>query len=134
MIYRISINRQKVRGYVGVFADEKINGNVYEVSVSADIVRPDTAADDVSATLNYADISTIITRIMTQPLDLIETAAYDIGCSVARCADGYDIDLCKVTVRVAKFNPPIPDAVMESASVEVTLDKPYLVSKGIIVA
>ena len=74
------------------------------------------ASDDLGDTINYAEVYRAVRRVMERPpRNLLETVAQDIADAVL---GGFPVDA--VRVRVRKTQPPIRDARLASAGVEVT--------------
>ncbi|MDE5634186.1 MAG: dihydroneopterin aldolase, partial [Muribaculaceae bacterium] len=113
----IEIDRMKVRANHGVFPQERIVGNDFEVSLSVEIEpdEMDRAAleDNASLTVSYADLADIISGIMADPADLLETVALRIRNSVI----GSFPQVVAGRIKVAKIPPPIP-VPMARAAVE----------------
>lgn len=117
----IEIDRMKVRANHGVFSQERIVGNDFEVSLSVEIEpdEMDRAAleDNASLTVSYADLAEIISNIMADPADLLETVALRIRNAVT----GTFPQVVAGKIKVAKITPPIPVA-MARAAVELRWD------------
>lgn len=117
----IEIDRMKVRANHGVFPQERIVGNDFEVSLSVEIEpdEMDRAAleDNASLTVSYADLADIISGIMADPAELLETVALRIRNSVI----GSFPQVVAGRIKVAKITPPIP-VTMARAAVELRWD------------
>lgn len=115
MILTVAVNGMKFNARHGLLPQERTVGNDFEVSVSVDIVTDEQAmlSDSMDASVNYADISDIIRRVMQDPCGLIETVAARIRRTIV---DAYPSVVSGV-VTVKKLTPPIPSSRMESASV-----------------
>ena len=113
----IEIDRMRVRANHGVFPQERIVGNDFEVSLSVEIEpdEMDRAAleDNASLTVSYADLADIISGIMADPADLLETVAMRIRRTVTRTFP----QVVAGKIKVAKITPPIP-VTMARAAVE----------------
>lgn len=120
----IEIDRMKVRANHGVFPQERIVGNDFEVSLSVEIEpdQMDRAAQEDNATLtvSYADLAEMISNIMADPADLLETVALRIrnavACSFPQVVAG--------KIKVAKITPPVP-VTMARAAVELRWDSSH---------
>ncbi len=113
----IKIDRLKVFARHGVLPQERVVGNDFEVTVSviADLCEEQIENDQLSATVNYADLVEEVRLEMAVPSLLIEHVAWRIVRSIVdRHAE---VESCRVTV--AKLLPPIPSAQMKSASVTI---------------
>ncbi len=109
----IEINGLRLYARHGVMEQERLVGNEFEVTVhlkaSVDEALTD---DDLSATINYADVVELIRQLMSQPSRLLEHVAYRIKCAIT---DRYPKVIAGM-IRVAKLTPPIP-ADMDSVAV-----------------
>ena len=102
----ISIKDIEVYAYHGVNEDEKEKGQFFYVSADlfCDTARAGTS-DDLSATVNYADVAMRIVDIMTENrFDLIESCAETIARSILRENEA----VSGVAVTVRKPQAPIP--------------------------
>lgn len=89
----------------GVLAHEKVDGNDFEVDVTAviDILRA-ARSDDLSHTLDYGRAALIVGDVMHgASVDLIETLVYRIGDELMSAFPA----MRELTVAVRKLNPPI---------------------------
>lgn len=123
MTVTISIDRMAVHAPIGVYDFEKRYGNDFEVTatVVADIPADRLEADDLEATLNYAEVAAIVNDTMQQPLDLIETAALRVARAVRDYGHTRGVAVMSVTVSVAKLRPPIEGLDVPRASATVTI-------------
>lgn len=113
----IEVNRLRCRANHGVLPQERVVGNEFEVSLR--LVYPAlkaVAEDDLSATLDYAAACAVVKEVMAEPSALLEHV-----CGRLRSALLARFPLIGAgMVRVAKLNPPIPSAQMESVAVELS--------------
>lgn len=94
----------RVYAYHGVMPQENKVGNIYTVNVSLDL--NDCAAamtDDLSLTVNYAEVVGLIKAEMAKPAKLLEALAYRIAKSVI---DNYSM-VDSVELSIEKDNPPV---------------------------
>ncbi len=112
----IEINGLKIFTNHGVLTQERVVGNKFEVSLRLDYDFAEAAVhDDVALTVNYAEATDIVSRVMTVPCGLLEAAAWRI-CD-ALLARWPTIEGGRITV--LKLHPPFTIPV---TSVGVTLD------------
>ena len=115
--WTIEIDRMKVRANHGVFPQERIVGNDFEVSLAIDVPAEemDRAAmqDNSALTVSYADLAEIISGIMADPADLLETVALRIRNAINERFP----QVMGGRIKVAKITPPVP-VVMARAAVE----------------
>lgn len=102
---RISLTGVKVRGYHGVLASEKEEGQDFYVdALLFTDFGPAAAADDVALTVNYAEVAQLIERVVAGPsLDLIETLVEKLAAEILAA-----FPLRAVQVTVHKPQAPIP--------------------------
>lgn len=113
----IEINRLRIHSRHGVYAQERIVGNEFEVNVrlvypAEDAVR----TDNLEATLNYAEACDIIKHVMSEPSALLEHVCGRIR---AALLERFPL-ISRGSIRVAKLNPPVESTRLESVAVELT--------------
>jgi dihydroneopterin aldolase len=88
----------------GVFAEERVLGGRYEVSlfITADI-RPAALSNDLADTVDYGAVYAVVAEVMQRPRRLIETLCDEIGTSVVERFER----VLAVRVRVEKHAPPV---------------------------
>ena len=107
----------RLHAFHGVMQQERITGNDYLVSVSADCPLAVAAeSDSVDDTLNYAHIYNIVKEEMALQSNLVEHVAGWIGRRVLAEFPFAD----NVRVEVVKLNPPM-GAACDGAGVELTV-------------
>lgn len=94
----------RFHSYHGVIEQERLTGNDYTVSVRAgyDVTRA-MSTDDVSHTLNYADVYEVVSREMAVPSRLIEHVAGRMAESLFK---RFPLIL-SLDIRIMKHNPPM---------------------------
>ncbi|HLS73624.1 MAG TPA: 2-amino-4-hydroxy-6-hydroxymethyldihydropteridine diphosphokinase [Actinomycetaceae bacterium] len=102
---RITLTGVRARGYHGVLASERAEGQEFSVDVVLHLdTRSAAATDDLSATVNYAEVAQdAVDVIAGPPADLIETVAARIA-DRALARPG----VTAVDVTVHKPHAPIP--------------------------
>lgn len=101
----ISIEGLRIRANHGVFSQETLVGNVFEVSLrlSYPPANEAMADDDLGHSLNYAEVIEIVKREMAMPSKLLE---HVVGRIRAAILEAYPaIDGGEITVR--KLTPPV---------------------------
>lgn len=105
----IELRGLRLEAIVGVLAEERERPQPIEVDL--DLERSFAAAaahDDLGATTNYAEVLTLVERVIHEGrFLLLETLAH----RVADAALGFDLAIDAVTVRVRKTRPPVPQAI-----------------------
>ncbi|MEM7039181.1 MAG: dihydroneopterin aldolase [Bacteroidota bacterium] len=107
----VALEGMRFFAHHGVFAEEKTNGNTFEVDVWVDTGElPLPESDDLEDALDYGKIYAVAAEVMAKPVDLLETLVLAIGkgCMAESPA------IASVRVRVSKFAPPVPGTVARS--------------------
>jgi dihydroneopterin aldolase len=114
---RITLTGLRVRGFHGVFEQEKRDGQDFLVDITAWIDLTDAArTDELCKTLHYGELAERAAAIIGgQPRDLIETVAGEIADDVLT-----DSRVTAVEVTVHKPSAPIP---LMFADVSVTVHR-----------
>ena len=100
----ISLHDMRLRAFHGVLPQERVVGGDYSVDLNVKCELADAVAtDDVSRTLNYADLAAVVEREMAVSSCLLEHVAGRIAKAVAALAPTIE----EVVVRVTKLNPPM---------------------------
>lgn len=111
----VEIEKLRLHCHHGVAQQERVVGNLFEVSVALDYDMEKAAVtDDVAYALDYSRVVTTISEVMAIPSDLLENV-------VLRLKERITMDYPEVTggyIRVAKVTPPIPGR-MESVSISI---------------
>lgn len=119
----ISLIGLRTRGHHGVLDHERATGQMFVVDlVLALDIGPAAASDDVTDTVNYAEVAEVVEAIIAgEPVNLIETVAVTIAEAIL--ADFARISSVRVTVN--KPQAPIP-ADFANVAVTVTRDRDAL--------
>lgn len=106
MADRIELTGLECFGYHGVLPEEKKTGQRFYVDATCWLdTAPAAASDDLTLTLNYAELAELIHDIVTgEPRDLIETVAAEIADTAMQ---RYEF-LHAVEITVHKPSAPIP--------------------------
>lgn len=111
----VEIDRLRLRAFHGVMPQERVAGNIFEVSVTLGYdMEMAAATDDVAYALDYSKVVAVVTEVMGRPSALLENV-------VSRLCDRIREEFPQVTdgrIRLAKITPPIPGH-MESVSVSI---------------
>ena len=116
-MFTINLHNLTFHAYHGVYEEERILGNDFEVNVSVTF-DADEPVTSLQHTINYVSIYNIVKQRMDVPLPLLETLAQELTQEI------YDFDnrIKTISVSVEKKNPPISN--MEG-SVSVHYKKTY---------
>lgn len=112
----VAINGLKIFARHGVYEQERRVGNDFEVTLHLDVPCSDAAmdTDNLSDTINYAEVVGIIKDEMSMPSRLLEHVAGRIR---HRLEQTYHRKIAGGELTLAKLAPPIP---AELASVSFT--------------
>jgi len=95
----VSLHGIKVHALVGLYPEEKINGNDFEIDV--DVFLPDQQPWFFA---DYTIIHKIVADVFNKPGDLIETCVQEIHTSVR----GAFPPAIRISVAIKKLHPPMP--------------------------
>ncbi len=98
----IHLNNLQFHSFHGVYEEERILGNNYEVNVSLDIAG-DAPVNDLDQTVNYESVYAIIAERMKVPTALLETVAQDLAQLIQSACPG----IRSVNVHIEKKFPPL---------------------------
>jgi 7,8-dihydroneopterin aldolase/epimerase/oxygenase len=101
-MFTINLHNLIFQAFHGVYDEERILGNIFEVNVSIEFAR-DEPVTSLEHTINYASVYEIIKKRMLIPTALLETLAQELTQKI------YDFDnrIKTISVSVEKKNPPI---------------------------
>lgn len=116
-MFTINLHNLIFHSFHGVYDEERILGNTFEVNVSIAFVAHQQVTS-LEETINYVSVYEIIKQRMSQTTPLLETLAQELTQKI------YDFDnrIKTISVSVEKKNPPISN--MEG-SVSVTYKKDF---------
>lgn len=113
----IYIRNLRFHAFHGVEAQERMTGNDYELNLRIQVdVSAAMVNDNVTDTVNYAEVYTLAKHEMAIPSKLVEHVAYRIGKSVMKRWPA----VCSIKVHLTKLNPPM-GADCDGAGVELYL-------------
>lgn len=114
---KITLSNIEFYAYHGVLPQERTVGGWYSMDISVTTENEEaTETDNLSDTINYAEIYDIAKKEMAVPSKLIEHVAGRILRSIHRAFPQVDI----ATIKLTKKHPPIPGASI-NATVELSL-------------
>lgn len=101
----ITVELRQVRFFAhhGLFADERKTGNEFVVDLAVSYEASATLVDDISSTINYAELFEIVKEEMKSPVDLLETLAQQIAAKIKTKHP----DIKQIRISIAKLHPPI---------------------------
>ena len=123
MLTRIHIDRLRVHARHGVLPQERTIGADFFVTLTAEVdTGMEALIDDrLEGTVSYADLCADIRRLMQQPAQLLEHAAW----TMARALLEDYPRILSLTLRIDKQTPPVGLSA-EAIGVEVTLSREAL--------
>ena len=101
-MFTISLNNLQFHSFHGIYEEEKILGNAYEVNVEL-TVDGSEAVKNLSQTVNYESVYAITAKRMAIPTPLLETVAQDL----ANLLYEADKRTRSVKVNIQKKYPPL---------------------------
>ncbi len=116
-MFTINLNNLAFHAYHGVYEDERILGNDFEVNVSVTF-EADEPVTSLHHTINYVSIYNIVKQRMAVPIPLLETLAQEMTQEIYN----FDNRIKTISVSVEKKNPPI---INMEGSVSVHYKKTY---------
>lgn len=114
----IELNGMKFHAPIGVYDYERRDGNDIVVDVRLTLDEPAAYDDDITGTVNYADVYELVKAEVCRPIQLLETVANRIRQSIL---NGFPA-VQSITVRVSKLKPPVGGSVHD-ATVELTAER-----------
>ena len=98
----IHLNKLLFHSYHGIYEEEKILGNNYEVNVSLTI-ESRGMINSIEQTINYESVYELIRQRMKIPSLLLETIAQDLTGEIQQL----DERIKKIQVNILKKDPPM---------------------------
>jgi len=119
---KVSLEGLEFHAYHGVYPHERSSGNKFEVDVLVDTHFDDSAfRDELSGTINYEDLYTIVKQAMEVPSKLLET----VGNNIAERTLSTFKEAVSVEVKISKFNPPIGGVCRKASVVVIRARTPH---------
>jgi dihydroneopterin aldolase len=100
----IHLHHLEFFAYHGLYQDEQINGNNFEVNVDIN-TSADEKIESLHQTIDYVSIYEIIHKRMQHPTPLLETLAQGIIHDI----HVFDNRIQSITISIKKLSPPIKD-------------------------
>lgn len=99
----IELTGLRFHAFHGLYEEEKIGGNEFEVSLHVNYCPQTEIINELSGTINYAVIYDLVKTRMLQRTDLLETIAMSLAEDIHRQFPNVQ----KVVISIAKLHPPI---------------------------
>jgi dihydroneopterin aldolase len=104
MVGRVALEGLEFHAFHGVYSHERDSGNWFEVDISVETDFTEGAInDELSGTVNYETLYTIVKEEMKVPSKLLETVAEKIITKVLSELSA----VIQVEVKISKIGPPI---------------------------
>jgi dihydroneopterin aldolase len=116
-MYSIFIRGFRCRAFHGVYPEERVIGQEFEIDATVSFPVPDEVRD-LRDSISYADVLAIVRQAMSEPEDLLETVTAKIADRI-RSAYGQVVE---INITIVKLAAPIPNF---GGRVGVTLTKKY---------
>lgn len=102
-MYKILLKECEIFAYHGVHEFERKEGQLFLIDAELDCMHEGDFADDLSDTIDYTAVYSIIKKEMDSPAQLLEVVVQRMIKSLFE----YSPSIEKVMVRLTKKNPPI---------------------------
>ncbi|MGI4750282.1 MAG: dihydroneopterin aldolase [Janthinobacterium lividum] len=112
---KVALHEVKFFAYHGFYPEEQILGNHFLVNAEVEFNNENIGDDEISNTVNYERLHSIITAEMKQPRKLLETLVQEMIDKIL--LEFPFLETIKVVLK--KLNPPLPSEV-EYSLVEIT--------------
>ncbi|MEO5945630.1 MAG: dihydroneopterin aldolase [Chitinophagaceae bacterium] len=99
----IYLNQVRFFAYHGLFEEEQKTGNEFEVNLAVSYDPGSELIDELSETVNYASLFSILQEEMQKPRELLETFVME----VAELLHKTYPSIKKIEISLSKLNPPI---------------------------
>ena len=101
-MFTISLNNLQFHSFHGVYEEEKLLGNLYEVNIELTVDGKELVTE-LDQTVNYESVYEITAQRMMVPTPLLETVAQDLA-GLIYAADKRTMS---VKVNIQKKHPPV---------------------------
>lgn len=99
----IELNGLQFHAFHGLYEEEKITGNEFEVNLYVSYRPKNEIVNELSGTINYAVIFDIVKKRMQERTDLLETIAMSLAEEIYQQFR----EVQKVDISIRKLHPPI---------------------------
>lgn len=101
--YQVLLEDIRIFAFHGLYPEERILGNWYTLNVIVESESQPNFSDDIANTIDYSAIFAICKRVMSKPVDLLETVAENI----AQQIQAFCLQEVSIQVQISKENPPM---------------------------
>lgn len=100
----VEIEQLRLEAFHGVLPQERIVGNIFEVSLKLDYdMEAAAATDDVAHALNYAEVCAVAGEVMHKPSCLLENVALRMRDALRSRFPA----ILAGSIKIAKLTPPV---------------------------
>lgn len=99
----IELRQLRFYAYHGVYAEERKTGNEFEINLSVTFEPAGEQVKDIGATINYAELVSLVKEQMKQPVGLLETLATGLAAQIKISFP----QTKRIRISIAKLHPPI---------------------------
>ena len=100
----IELKDLEFHGYHGLYAEEKKLGNFFRLDLKVSYLPNAGIITDLSDTIDYVQLYSIVCKEMSRPRELLETLAMELIEAVHAAFP----TIKNASVTIAKLHPPIP--------------------------
>lgn len=101
----LHLHKLKFTSYHGVYPEERINGNEFEVNLEVTYDEMGAEITSIEQTISYEELFYIVKARMDIPTPLLETIAIDIGNTIH---NKYSFAK-SIKINILKHHPPIEE-------------------------
>ncbi len=102
-ILSICLSNVRFKAYHGLYPEERQKGNDFVVNMTVSYMPGEGTITDITETIDYASLFTIINEVMQKPVDLLETLVQQMAQKVYLRFNR----ITQIEISVEKLNPPI---------------------------
>ena len=117
-IITIKLNQLRFFAFHGLYAEEQQTGNGFEVNIILSYPAPEAVIEEITGTINYAEVYALVKKRMSHPTALLETLAMEMAASIHTAFP--QISVAEIAIK--KLYPPIEQF---TGNVEVVYRKEY---------
>jgi 7,8-dihydroneopterin aldolase/epimerase/oxygenase len=99
----IHLHKLRFRGFHGLYEEEKVLGNDYELDLAVGFEPQAFVITDIDQTLNYVTLFELVKKRMLVPTPLLETIVTEIADQIR--SDHATVS--KISISIKKLYPPI---------------------------
>lgn len=104
MIYSVYLKNVQFFAYHGLYPEEELNGNIFEVNLSVQYIKEELITT-IEETIDYVALFDILKAQMQERKALLETLGREICDRIKQRFP----QISSIEIDIRKKNPPIPD-------------------------